>query len=54
MTDDHDILIAIKTDIKWLKAQFGNHLKHHAAINICLVGAVLTAITAILVLVLRS
>lgn len=54
MADDHDILIRIETDIKWLKTQFSNHLKHHVIVNVCLLGSALSAITALVIVVLRG
>ena len=54
MATDHDLLIRIETDTKWLKCQFANHLKHHFLISLCSIGAMLTAITALVMFILRS
>ena len=50
---DHDLLITMSTDICWLKTVVGNHLKHHWAISICALGATLSAITAVVILLLQ-
>lgn len=52
--NDHDLLIMVARDICWLKKEIGNHLKHHFAINIAVVTALLATAGALLVVVLRG
>ena len=50
---DHDILIALKNDMGWLKTQISNHLKHHFAMTLAAFGSALTAIIALVVVILK-
>jgi len=43
-------LAAIKTDIKWIKKTLGNHLKHHWAVEL---GLLLALIGALLKLIIK-
>jgi len=44
---DHDLLIAVRNDIGWLKRGFANHLQHHWMISLCSIAAALSAFTAL-------
>ena len=44
---DHDKIVRIDTSLEILVKQFNNHLKHHWAIDLALLVAVLGLITAI-------
>jgi len=45
---DHDLLIEIAAQLKELRHQFSNHLKHHWAVTLTLVGALTMALIKIL------
>jgi len=51
---DHDILIGLQRDMCWVRKQLENHLRHHFLITLCSLSAALSAITAIVVVLLRS
>ncbi|MBE3139521.1 MAG: hypothetical protein IMZ53_02955 [Thermoplasmata archaeon] len=42
------------TDMKWLKEQFTNHLAHHWAFTLCLIGVLLTQSVALVVFLIKS
>ena len=44
---DHDILLALEADMRWLKKIMSNHLRHHWMITIVL-------LTGIIALIVRS
>ena len=46
---DHEILVELRRDVKWIKQILGNHLRHHAAATITLAAATLAALTALIV-----
>jgi hypothetical protein len=46
---DHDILIELSRDVCWLKKAISNHLKHHWAVELALLGAVITLIVTLIV-----
>ena len=50
MMNDHDILIELKQDMHWIKKITGNHLKHHWVITVTALSATLSAITAIVIM----
>jgi len=41
---DHDLLIGLAKDMCWLKQMMTNHFRHHWAITVVCVGALLTGI----------
>lgn len=46
---DHDLLVCIDVKLKELKKQFDNHLKHHWAITIPLIGIAGSLVVALLI-----
>jgi hypothetical protein len=38
---DHDLLVALGTDMAWLKKCFSNHLAHHARYEVALIIAII-------------
>jgi len=44
--EDHDLLMSVVNDICWIKKVMGNHLKHHWALEIGIVLALLGAIAS--------
>jgi len=52
--EDHDLLICIEVKLNELKGQFENHLKHHWAITICALGALLSALSALIILLIQN
>ena len=51
---DHDILIRVQQDLRWLMTAMSNHIQHHEAdvkyhraITVCAIGAMLAAFTAV-------
>jgi len=51
---DHDILIRLKEDTKWIKEMLGNHLKHHWAFAFVLLSALLGSLVTIITLVVKG
>jgi hypothetical protein len=51
---DHDRIIRMDENIKWLMNQFGNHLQHHWAITVLAIGAAFTACSSLLMMVLSK
>ena len=51
---DHDLLIRIDERVKKIDRCMGNHLRHHWAITMMAVSAMLAAAGSILVAVLRK
>lgn len=45
---DHDVLLLVARDVRWLKKIVGNHIKHHWAITSVLIMAVVALITALI------
>lgn len=52
--NDHDMLITIARDTCWLKKEISNHLKHHFAINIAVITAILMTAGTLLIVLLRG
>lgn len=50
---DHDVLLEVKSDVKWLKEGFNNHLKHHFRYNIMAWSAAISAIIALILLLCK-
>ena len=46
--EDRDLLIEIKTDVKWLKAGWIEHLKSHKTLRYLVYGAIITALIGLL------
>ena len=40
-------------DVKWLKKTMGNHLAHHWAVTLCLLGIVGTEAAALIMLIVK-
>jgi hypothetical protein len=38
---DHDLLIKLNEDIRWLKEQISNHLAHHIKYEVALIVAII-------------
>ncbi len=51
--NDHDILVELKRDMRWLKEGFSNHLKHHWIILSACFGAILSLSIGIILLVVK-
>ena len=45
---DRDTLIEIRTDVKWLKESWVEHLKSHKTIRYLIYGALITALLGLL------
>jgi len=39
--NDHDILIHLQTDICWIKKVLNNHLRHHWAVELLMLAAII-------------
>ena len=52
--NDHDLLIKIDTCLKVLQKQFSNHLAHHWAITISLLGIAATTTVTLLIFILKN
>ena len=50
---DHDILIELKQDMRWMRKQFSNHLTHHWAILLACFGAILSLSIGIILLIVK-
>jgi hypothetical protein len=50
---DHDILIELYNDVKWIKKIIGDHFRQHWAITMAVVGATMAAIVALFTSCLR-
>jgi len=51
---DHDVLVKIDNDLCWVKKMLENHLKHHFLITLTSLSAALSAIVAILLVLLKG
>ena len=54
MMNDHDILIELKSDMCWVRKQLQNHLKHHFLVALASFGAALSAITGVIIMVIKG
>ena len=50
--DDHDLLIELRADIKWIRSSLSEHLRKHWAVSVCVLGALATGVIALLVAIL--
>ena len=41
---DHDLLIKLSTDMRWLRKQIGNHLHHHWMVTLAVLAAAFAAL----------
>lgn len=41
---DHDLLLQLCTDVKWLKHIMSNHIKHHWMLTVALAAASIAAL----------
>jgi len=46
---DREQLAEFKQDIKWIKKMLGNHLKHHWAVTLSLLGITFSSILTLLI-----
>lgn len=46
--EDRDLLITIKTDVRWLKDGWVEHLKSHKTLRYLVYGAIVTALFGLL------
>ncbi len=46
---DKERLVEVHTDIKWLKKAFTTHLSEHFRVRILCVGALIAAVSALLI-----
>jgi len=51
---DHDLLICIDVKLGELKKQFDNHLRHHWAITVCALGAAISALISVMIILLQG
>jgi len=51
--EEHDTLIELKQDVKWLKKMMENHLEHHKRLAYVLVGVTAGSILTALVSLVR-
>ncbi len=47
--EERDILIEVRSDTKWLKSAFTTHLSEHFRVRILCVGALIAAVSALLI-----
>ena len=52
--DDRERLAELKTDICWIKKMLGNHLRHHWAVTLALLGITLSSVLTLLVFMLTK
>ena len=50
---DHDLLTKLSVDMDWLVKIVGNHLKHHWIITVTAFSAALSAITALILIIVK-
>lgn len=50
---DHDLLIKIDRDVRWLMKITDNHLKHHWALTLAAFGSTVTLIIGLVIIFLR-
>ena len=43
---DHDLLIKLSTDMRWLMKQIGNHLHHHWMVTLAVLAAAFTCVVS--------
>ena len=46
LDEDHDLLITLIADVKWIKDNLGNHIKHHIRLEIGLILIIVAAVAA--------
>ncbi len=51
---DHDLLIKVDERTQSIKTLLCNHLRHHFALNIVLLGTTLSALVSMLILILKK
>ena len=43
----------LQTDVEWLKTQLANHLAHHWAVTLCLLGIAATEAAALVMFIVK-
>ncbi len=50
---DHDLLIELCTDIKWLKTVLAGHIKEHASTRLVILGCVISAGVSVILMLFQ-
>ena len=50
---DHDILLTLYNDMKWIKRLMDNHLDHHRVITLALITSLLAALGGLILVILE-
>jgi len=53
-SNDHDILLELKTDVCWIKKIVGNHLRHHWMVTLAALAAALSSIGTLIIFLIKG
>ena len=47
--NDHDLLIGICNDVKWIRTSLADHLKNHRTLTLTICGAGITGVSGLII-----